>query len=103
MGSVRYLSIPSHVNYNYAYFPLFFEAGISKRDQIHKKLYDQNIICRKYWYPLISDHDIYSRYKKVNLINSKILSDSILCLPLYPDLTDIEQKFIIDILIEELG
>ena len=103
MGSVRYLSIPSHVNYNYAYFPLFFEAGISKRDQVHKKLYDQNIICRKYWYPLISDHDIYSRYKKVNLINSKILSDSILCLPLYPDLTDIEQKFIIDILIEELG
>ena len=103
IDSIRILEVPDDLEYNYTYFPVFFNKGISIRDRIHDEFKKQNIICRKYWYPLISDHDIYSRCKKVNLINSKILSDSILCLPLYPDLTDIEQKFIIDILIEELG
>jgi dTDP-4-amino-4,6-dideoxygalactose transaminase len=103
MGSVRYLSIPNHVNYNYAYFPIFFARWLSIRDKIHDIFIANNIICRKYWYPLITDHDIYSKCNKHNLVNSRKLSDSVLCLPIYPDLTKSEQNYIIDILIEEVG
>ena len=102
MGSVRYLSIPSHVNYNYAYFPLFFEAGISKRNQVHKKLYDQNIICRKYWYPLISRHKIYNNEKRYVLPNALKLSESVLCIPIYPDLEEKDINRIIDVIINSL-
>ena len=90
------------VEYNYSYFPIFFVRGISIRNRIHDIFMENNIICRKYWYPLITDHDIYSNCKKINLINSKQLAESTLCLPIYPDLTDSEQSNIIDILIEEL-
>ena len=45
-----------------------------------------------------SDHNIYSSCTKHNLINSKKLSDSILCLPLYPDLENKDVEKIIDII-----
>ena len=99
---IRLLDIPNIVEYNYSYFPIFFVRGISIRNRIHDIFMENNIICRKYWYPLITDHDIYSNCKKINLINSKQLAESTLCLPIYPDLTDSEQSNIIDILIEEL-
>jgi dTDP-4-amino-4,6-dideoxygalactose transaminase len=97
------LDIPNIIEYNYAYFPIFFVRGLSIRDEIHDIFIANNIICRKYWYPLITDHDIYSKCNKHNLVNSRKLSDSVLCLPIYPDLTKSEQNYIIDILIEELG
>ena len=97
------LDIPNIVEYNYAYFPIFFVRGLSIRDEIHDIFIANNIICRKYWYPLITDHDIYSKCNKHNLVNSRKLSDSVLCLPIYPDLTKSEQNYIIDILIEEVG
>jgi dTDP-4-amino-4,6-dideoxygalactose transaminase len=96
------LDIPNIVEYNYAYFPIFFVRGLSIRDEIHDIFIANNIICRKYWYPLITDHDIYSKCNKHNLVNSRKLSNSTLCLPIYPDLTKSEQNYIIDILIEEL-
>jgi len=99
---IRLLDIPNIIEYNYAYFPIFFTKGLSIRDKIYDIFMKHNIVCRKYWYPLISDHDIYSKCKKHNLINSKKLSDSNLCLPIYPDLTKSEQNYIIDILIDEL-
>jgi len=64
-----------------------FDEGLIIRDKIYNKLAENNIICRKYWYPLISDHDVYSKYKKNNLVNSKRLSESLLALPIYIDLS----------------
>jgi dTDP-4-amino-4,6-dideoxy-D-glucose transaminase len=100
---IRLLDIPNIIEYNCAYFPIFFVKGLSIRDKIHDIFIANNIICRKYWYPLITDHDIYSKCNKHNLVNSRKLSDSVLCLPIYPDLTKSEQNYIIDILIEEVG
>jgi len=100
--SIRLLELPDYVEYNYAYYPVFFNEGIKIRDRIQNKLYQNNIICRKYWYPLICDHAVYATCRKINIINSKILSNSILCLPIYPDLTDIELYQIIDIIKKEL-
>ena len=94
--NVRIPIIPNTVEYNYAYFPLYFKKGISIRDKVYEGLIKKNVFCRKYWYPLITDFEIYSNCRKTELINAKSLSDSTLCLPIYPDLTQNQQEYIIN-------
>ena len=50
INSVRTLDIPDNIEYNYAYFPLFFKDGLNKREKVYEALYKNNIHCRKYWY-----------------------------------------------------
>ena len=86
INNIKILNLPKFLKYNYAYFPVFFNEGIVIRDKIYTKLQENNINCRKYWYPLISDHDIYSKCKKYELTNSIMLSENTLSLPIYADL-----------------
>ncbi|MFL3005358.1 MAG: DegT/DnrJ/EryC1/StrS family aminotransferase [Candidatus Neomarinimicrobiota bacterium] len=51
----------------------------------------KNINCRKYWYPLITDHSMYKEDVDEIFFNAKNLSEKILSLPIYPDL---EKKYI---------
>ncbi len=96
--NIRILKIPKHIEYNYAYFPIFFNDGLKTREKIYNKLIEQNIFCRKYWYPIITSHDIYKNYHKKDLVESKRLSNSVLCLPIYPGLSTQNINRIIDIL-----
>ncbi|MDD4289450.1 MAG: DegT/DnrJ/EryC1/StrS family aminotransferase, partial [Atribacterota bacterium] len=79
--------------YNYIYMPECFE-----NNQIRNKIYSElinkhNIKTRKYFYPLTADFDYFldskNNYKvnknKLNIAHS--VSDRILCLPLYTDLS----------------
>ena len=100
INSVRTLDIPDNIEYNYAYFPLFFKDGLNKREKVYEALYKNNIHCRKYWYPLISSHDTYKNDDKMDLSTSEELSNSVLCLPIYPDLNDQNIDRIVDIFIE---
>ena len=97
--NIRTLNIPENVNYNYSYFPIFFNNGFKEREEKYDKLYENNIYCRKYWYPLISSYPIYNDERKMNLSNSDKLSNSVLCLPIYPDLNDQHIARILEILI----
>lgn len=75
------------VQYNYAYFPVRFLDG--SRDEVYNKLRENNIFARKYFYPLTSDAECYeSQYKEASLEIARKVSDSILVLPLYPELED---------------
>ena len=98
LKKIEIIDISDDVEYNYAYFPIIFTEGILARDRTYNALSRQNIICRKYWYPLISDHNIYSSCTKNNWINSRKLSDSVLCLPIYPELEKPVIKNIIGII-----
>jgi dTDP-4-amino-4,6-dideoxygalactose transaminase len=100
INNVRALDIPDNIEYNYAYFPLFFKEGLNKREKVYNDLYKNNIYCRKYWYPLISSYDTYKNDDKMDLSTSEELSNSVLCLPIYPDLNDQNIDRIVDILIE---
>jgi len=79
--------------YNYIYMPVCFE-----NNQIRNKIYSDllnkyNIKTRKYFYPLTADFDYFLDSKnnytlnknKLNIAHS--VSDRILCLPLYTDLS----------------
>ena len=75
------------VKSNYSYFPVVFDGYKLTRDEIYEVLKKENIVARKYFYPLVTNFDCYkNRFKDAYLENAKFVSDRILCLPLYADL-----------------
>ncbi len=87
--------------YNYSYMPVLLKNKIH-RDNLHQTLLKNGIKSRKYFYPLSVDFDYYGCLKenlieKYDLFNSRKISDSILCLPLYPELEQFSIDKIIDV------
>ncbi len=75
---------------NYAYFPVVFENYKYTRDEVFEKLKNENIVARKYFYPLINDYECYKDYdfygkEKTPIAN--YVADRVLTLPLYADLS----------------
>ena len=62
---------PSNINYNYAYAPVSFSGGKVYRDAMYITMRENNILCRKYWYPLITEHNVYKNSVTDKLINAK--------------------------------
>lgn len=84
---------------NYSYFPIRITKDFHlSRDEFFNKLLEKNIITRKYFYPLISEMTAYKIYCR-NTPNAYNLSQEVLCLPMYPSLTDEEVDYIIDIIL----
>ena len=94
----KIIKIPKELNYNYAYCPVIFEKGIKSRDRAYEALKKRNIFCRKYWFPLITEHDAYSSSKSDKLKNAKGLSQKILFLPIFPGLDNSVISTILNIL-----
>ena len=87
---IKLSKIQDDVKSNYAYFPVLFDSDIlgCDRDLIYGKLMEKGIYTRKYFYPLISDADCYRNiYSSKETPIAKKISDSILTLPIYADLT----------------
>lgn len=72
---------------NYSYFPILVEDDyLLNRDELYEKLKENNIFSRRYFYPLISDFDMYKDYvlmENRDLINSSCIAEKVLCLPIY--------------------
>lgn len=72
---------------NYAYFPVVFESYKKTRDDVFEELKSEDIIARKYFYPLINDFDCYKdKYSSNDTPVAKHIADRVLTLPLYADL-----------------
>jgi len=88
---IGFLSDIDCVKHNYSYFPILVnecEFPIS-RDNLYKKLRENHIYVRRYFYPLISDFPTYRGLPSANENNlpvAKKVSQCILCLPIYPEL-----------------
>lgn len=90
-----------HVISNYAYFPVVFEDN---RDEIYQRLNQNQIIARKYFYPLTNDFACYADLfvpGKVSTPVAAYLADHILCLPLYADLCPKDVDRICDIILNK--
>ena len=77
------------VRSNYAYFPVVFENYKYSRDDVFNILGRQNIVARKYFYPLTNSFDCYNGREgfDVDLTPvAKRISDEVLCLPMFADL-----------------
>ena len=88
------------VRSNYAYFPVVF-TGPFTRDMAAGKLAEQGIIARKYFYPLLNDCAAYG-FRGHETPVAKYISERVLTLPLYPELSMADVDRICDILRENL-
>ena len=95
---IEILASRSSVDYNYTYFPVIIDPVVFGRgrndlaDHFEKK----GISTRKYFHPLVSDFTEFSMYKTVDLPVAEEISDKILCLPLYHDISFEEITYITD-------
>ena len=99
---IRYLEDIEGVRHNYSYFPIFItekEFGMS-RDALYTKLKENNILGRRYFYPLISNFPVYrglDSAKPENLPVATKLAEQVLCLPMYAGLTDDDVSKVLDV------
>lgn len=88
--------------FNYSYFPIFIEKEYRLvRDEVFNILKSNNILCRKYFYPLISNFSLFKEFipSDINsLPNANQIANSVLCLPIFPDLNNDDIYKIIRIL-----
>lgn len=86
---------------NYAYFPVCFFDYRYDRNTIKKMLMGRNIFSRKYFFPLTSDFECYKNYPTCGGSKTPVakdISDHVLALPLYSDLTAEEVSLICEII-----
>lgn len=98
---VRFQKITAS-EYNYAYMPICFESMLV-RDRVTNKLEEINVFPRKYFYPLSSDIPMYQKYNRhASLAKARSISDGILCLPLYGELTEHDISKVVKIIIQNI-
>jgi len=100
---LRCLEYLDNVRYNYGYFPVLIDKEVYglNRDQLYDTLKEHGIWGRKYFYPLISSFSTYSSLPSSspeNLKNAHEVANKVLCLPIYQDLKDSEQRKIIRVI-----
>lgn len=87
---------------NHSYYPILINKTYHlTRDQLYEKLKINNIFSRRYFYPLITEFEMYKNIesgKKENLPVATDIADRILCLPIYPDLQFNELDRIINLI-----
>lgn len=75
------------VESNYAYFPVVFDGYKMTRDEVFEKLKGNDIVARKYFYPLTNSFECYKdRYDVDETPVAKYIAERVLTLPLYADL-----------------
>ena len=95
LKGIRFLPCMEQISHTYSYFPILIdekEYGIS-RDTLYEKFKENNIFTRRYFYPLISDFEPYRELRSATPENLPIatkISQQILCLPIYVELSKID-------------
>ncbi len=89
---IRVLEDLEKIHHNYAYFPILIdkqEYGKS-RNEVYEQLKKEEIHCRRYFYPLISQFPTYSGLESADPSNLPVatkVTEQVLCLPIYPNLS----------------
>ena len=83
---------------NYAYFPVKFDGYKYTRDEVKEMLAKHDIAARKYFYPCTNEFKCMSAFDSKTPIAHNI-SENILCLPLYHELSDEEVELICNIIL----
>jgi dTDP-4-amino-4,6-dideoxygalactose transaminase len=91
------------VKHNYSYFPVFVDAkeyGMT-RDALYYRLQENNIVGRRYFYPLISTFSTYCGLESADPKNLPVatrMADTVICLPMHHELSDEDVERIISII-----
>ena len=100
---ISFLDDMPGVKHNYSYFPIFVDAekyGMT-RDELYFKMKEQNVLGRRYFYPLISTFSTYrglDSAKPENLPNAHKMADEVICLPMHHALSEEDVMRIIELI-----
>jgi len=92
------------VRHNYSYFPIFIDAeeyGMT-RDELYFKMKENNVLGRRYFYPLISEFSTYRGLESArpeNLPVATRIANTVICLPMYQALTEKDISEVLDIIV----
>ncbi|WP_044262412.1 DegT/DnrJ/EryC1/StrS family aminotransferase [Bacteroides timonensis] len=92
------------VRHNYSYFPIFVnseEYGMT-RDELYFKMKENNVLGRRYFYPLISEFSTYRGLESArpeNLPVAHRIADSVICLPMHHGIQKHEIERILSLII----
>lgn len=90
------------VKSNYSYFPIVVDetAFGTDRNGVYDALAKNDIIARKYFWPLVSEYGCYrDQYDPADTPVAKRISSRVLTLPLYPDLAPADAERICDVIL----
>lgn len=102
VSGIRVMEDMPGVHHNYAYFPIFIDAeryGMT-RDELYFKMQEKNVLGRRYFYPLISEFSTYrglESAKTENLQVATMIANSVICLPMYHNISDSELEQVINL------
>ena len=100
---IRVMEDMPGVRHNYSYFPIFIDAeayGMT-RDELYFKMKGNGVLGRRYFYPLISEFSTYrglDSARPENLPVAHKIADSVICLPMYHNLTEEDVNRILSII-----
>lgn len=99
VAGITILDPPADTVINGSYFPILVEPDFPmSRDALYETLKARGIHGRRYFYPLISDFPMYRGLPSAarsRLPNAARMADSVICLPIYPSLTNEELASVI--------
>lgn len=85
---------------NHAYYPVRVKPSFAVgRDSLYEALRECGIFSRRYFFPLISSLPMYRDLPSAspsNLLTACAAAEEVLCLPIYPDLSEVDQDRIIN-------
>ena len=77
------------VESNHAYFPVVFDGYADTRDEVFRRLGEQGVMARKYFFPLTNSFACYRHLPTAGTEKTPVaafLADRVLTLPMYADL-----------------
>lgn len=87
---------------NASYFPILIGPDFPmSRDKLYQKMKEAGVHGRRYFYPLISNMPMYRGLPSAaisSLIEADQIANMVLCLPIYPDLSDDDLQRIVELL-----
>ena len=100
---IKLNAVQPGIQSNYAYFPVVFDGYRYSRDEVFDLLAAENIIARKYFYPLTNSFDCYKGREGFDPAATPVaqhIAECVLCLPIYADLETKEVDRICDLILQ---
>lgn len=101
---IRFFDDMPGVKHNYSYFPIFINAeeyGMT-RDELYFKMKEQEVLGRRYFYPLISTFSTYRGLPSAapeNLPVATKMANEVICLPMHHALSERDVQRVIDLIV----
>jgi dTDP-4-amino-4,6-dideoxygalactose transaminase len=102
VAGITCLEPAAHSDSNHGYFPILigddYPVG---RDALYEHLREHGVFARRYFYPLITEFPMYRGLPSADSSHLPVALDTaqrVICLPIYPALSQADQARIVDLL-----